>query len=208
MRRNDVLPTMSTGKGTSYIVDIGRSDDKSNMDPSREPSLDGAKVALFSKPEPVPTELDDGEGGSNKKEDPRFTAYSPLAYTHNVDLSAYDTLEFLDLPYMMRGHTNLSLDLGELEVGVSQDNPKLDSEMITSLILPMVKVDPTTAMLVLIANICSKFKYTSSYHNVWIAKQTVLEKMHSGWDVSHNEDGDRRIFPIAFAITPEELGDN
>ncbi len=36
---------------------------------------------------------------------------------YNVDLSADDVLEFLDLPHRRRDRTSSSLDSGELEVG-------------------------------------------------------------------------------------------
>ncbi|KAH1121248.1 hypothetical protein J1N35_004408 [Gossypium stocksii] len=64
--------------------------------------------------------------------------------------------------------------------GVSWDHLKLDSDMIASLILPMVKVDPVTNVSILIANIRSQFNYMPSYRKAWIAKQKALEKMHSG----------------------------
>ncbi|MFQ6645132.1 hypothetical protein Gotur_019795 [Gossypium turneri] len=101
----------------------------------------------------------------------------------------------------------------------------MDSAMLASLILPTVKADPRTSVSVLIANIRSQIGYTPSYRKAWIAKQKALEKMHSGWDASYNEiwqwrqmlerythqllitvaqDGDGRILPIAFAITPGE----
>ncbi|KAH1047488.1 hypothetical protein J1N35_038272 [Gossypium stocksii] len=44
----------------------------------------------------------------------------------------------------------------------------------------MVKADPRTVVLILIANICSQFKYMHSSCKVWIAKQKALENMHSG----------------------------
>ncbi|KAK5840288.1 hypothetical protein PVK06_009180 [Gossypium arboreum] len=71
--------------------------------------------------------------------------------------------------------------------GVSQDHPKLDSNMIAGIILPMVKVDSRTAVSILIANIRSQFNYTPSYSKAWIAKQKVLENMHNGWYTSYNE---------------------
>ncbi|KAH1091452.1 hypothetical protein J1N35_018709 [Gossypium stocksii] len=135
-------------------------------------------------PQPVPTEPEDGEGDSDEeKEDLRFTVYSPPTHMHNVDLSTNDALEFPDLPHRMRGHTSSSLDSG-----VSQDHPKMDSDMIASLILLMVKVDPKTSMSILIANICNQLRYTSSYRKAWIAKQKALEKIHSRWDASYNEE--------------------
>ncbi|KAK5776541.1 hypothetical protein PVK06_044501 [Gossypium arboreum] len=80
------------------IADDGGLDDKSDVDPHRESSLDSAEVVLFSKPEPVPTEPEN-------------------VHMHNVNLSADDALEFPDLPYRKRDHTSSSLDSGELEVG-------------------------------------------------------------------------------------------
>ncbi|KAH1038397.1 hypothetical protein J1N35_040140 [Gossypium stocksii] len=65
-KRDDVLSTMSTGEGTSYVAANGRSDDESDVDPSREPGPDGAEVALFFEPEPVPTKP---EGGSDEEEE-------------------------------------------------------------------------------------------------------------------------------------------
>ncbi|MFQ6640613.1 hypothetical protein Gotur_016566 [Gossypium turneri] len=67
------------------------------------------------------------------------------------------------------------------------DHPKMDSAMLASLILPTVKADPWILVPVLIANIRSQMGYTPSYRKAWIAKQKVLEKMHSGWDASYNE---------------------
>ncbi|MFQ6656559.1 hypothetical protein Gotur_026604, partial [Gossypium turneri] len=116
-RRDDVFPTTSTSEGTSYVADDGGLEDDSNVDPPREPGPDGAEVALFSEPEPIPIEPEDVEEGSDEEEDPRFKAYSPPAHMHNVDLSAYDALEFPDLPHRMRDRTSSLLDSGEFEVG-------------------------------------------------------------------------------------------
>ncbi|MFQ6659032.1 hypothetical protein Gotur_028075 [Gossypium turneri] len=113
-RKDDVLPTTSTGEGTSYAAyDCGLEDD-SDVDPPREPGPDGAEVGLFSEPEPIPTEPEDAERSSDEEENPRFRAYSPPAYMHNVDLSADDVLEFLNLPHQLRDPlttTSLNLNL-------------------------------------------------------------------------------------------------
>ncbi|KAK5803937.1 hypothetical protein PVK06_031586 [Gossypium arboreum] len=63
----------------------------------------------------------------------------------------------------------------------------MDSTMLANLILPMVKADPRTSVLVLISNIRNQMGYTPSYRKAWIAKQKALEKMHSRWDASYNE---------------------
>lgn len=72
-------------------------------------------------------------------------------------------------------------------IGISQDHPKMYSDMIVSLILFTVKADSKTSVLVLIVNICSQLRYTPSYRKACIAKQKALEKMHSGCDASYNE---------------------
>ncbi|MFQ6629162.1 hypothetical protein Gotur_008273 [Gossypium turneri] len=92
----------STRKGTSYVTDDSGLEDDSDVNPPRESGPDGAEVGLLSKPEPIPTEPKDVEGGSDEEEDPRFRAYSPAVHMHNVDLSVDDVLEFLDLPHRLR----------------------------------------------------------------------------------------------------------
>ncbi|KAK5770880.1 hypothetical protein PVK06_047037 [Gossypium arboreum] len=121
-RKDDVLPMMSTGEGTSYVADDGGLDDESDVDPPREPGRDGTEVGFFSGSEPIPTEPEDAERGSNEEEDPRFRAYSPPAHMHNVDLSADDALEFPDLPYKTCDHTSSFLDSSEFEVGKEFSN--------------------------------------------------------------------------------------
>ncbi|KAH1031172.1 hypothetical protein J1N35_043346 [Gossypium stocksii] len=57
-----------TSVGRCLMMEINN---KSDVDPPQEPSLDGAEVTLFFEPEPVPIELEDVEGGlDEKKEDP------------------------------------------------------------------------------------------------------------------------------------------
>ncbi|KAK5785467.1 hypothetical protein PVK06_040057 [Gossypium arboreum] len=92
------------------------------------------------------------------------------------DVEGDEALEFLDLLCRRRDRTN-----------VSQDHPKMDSGILASLILPMVKADPRIFVSVLIANIRSQLRYMSSYRKAWIAKQKALKKMYSGWDTSYNE---------------------
>ncbi|KAH1057380.1 hypothetical protein J1N35_035445 [Gossypium stocksii] len=65
---NDILLTTSTDEGISYVTDDGRLDDESDVDPPREPGPDGAKVALFSEPKPVPSEPEDIKGSSDEEE--------------------------------------------------------------------------------------------------------------------------------------------
>ncbi|MFQ6666130.1 hypothetical protein Gotur_032607 [Gossypium turneri] len=69
-RRDDVLPMTSTGEGTSYAADNYGLEDDSNVDPPREPGLDGVEVGLFSEPEPIPTEPENAERSSGEEENP------------------------------------------------------------------------------------------------------------------------------------------
>ena len=105
-RRDDVLPTTSTGEGTLYAADDCGLEDDSDVDPPREPRLDDAEVGLFSEPEPILTEPEDAERSSDDEENPRFRAYSPPAHMHNVNLSADDALDFPDLPHRLRDRTS------------------------------------------------------------------------------------------------------
>ena len=116
-RRDDVLPTTSTGEGTSYTANDCGLEDDSDVDLPREPGPDGAEVGLFFKLEPIPTKGEDAERSSDDEENPRFRAYSPPAHIHNVDLSADDALEFPDLPHRLHDRTSSGLDSGEFEVG-------------------------------------------------------------------------------------------
>ncbi|PPR81737.1 hypothetical protein GOBAR_AA38973 [Gossypium barbadense] len=169
-RRDYLLPTTSISKGTSFVTDDGGSDDESDVDPPREPEPNGAEVALFFEPEPTPTVPEDVEGGSDEEEeDPRFRAYSPPAHMHNVELSQDDALEF------QMYHTEGVTVQVHFWIWV---NWKL--------------ADPRTSVPVLIANIRSQLKYTSSYRKAWIAKQKALEKMHV------NEEGHDYLCNIPF----------
>ncbi|MFQ6636792.1 hypothetical protein Gotur_012907 [Gossypium turneri] len=104
-RKDDVLPTTSTGEGTLYVVNNGGLEDDSDVDPPRELGPDSAEVGLFSELEPIPTEPEVAERSSDEEENPRFRAYSPPAHMHNVDLSADYALEFPDLPHRLRDRT-------------------------------------------------------------------------------------------------------
>lgn len=88
----------------------------SDVDPPREPGLDGAEVVLFFEPEFVLTEPEDVGGLNEEEEDLRFMVYSSIADMHNVDLLADDVLEFSDILHKRRDCTSSSLDSSELEV--------------------------------------------------------------------------------------------
>ncbi|KAH1107531.1 hypothetical protein J1N35_011299 [Gossypium stocksii] len=192
IRRDDVLLTTSTSEGTSYFANDCGSDDESDVDPPREPDLDSAEVVLFSEPEPVLTEPEDVERGSDEKEEyPRFRACSPQTHMHNADLSADDALEFPDLPHRRRDRTSSSLDSGELEVGKEFSNKDnflgalKQNNIINGVNYNIVKSksDKFEAKCAVQDGTCLWKIMTSA----WIARQKALENMYSGWDASYNE---------------------
>ncbi|KAK5792680.1 hypothetical protein PVK06_033797 [Gossypium arboreum] len=270
IRRDDVLPTTSTGEGTFYIADDDRSDNESDADPPQKSGPGSVEVALFSELEPVPTIPEDVEEGSDdEEEDLQFKAYSPLAHMYNVNLSQDDALEFPDLLQRRRDRTSSSLDSGELEVGkecsnkdsflgalkqhsimngvnynvvksksnkfeakcvvqdgtclwkimaslrkktclweikkykgphtfatgVSEDHPKMNSDMLATLILPMVKADPRTSVPVLIANIRSQLRlrrHVYAQPNIYVISDggigilAAIEQRGSLWHRTHH----------------------
>ncbi|KAH1047734.1 hypothetical protein J1N35_038518 [Gossypium stocksii] len=90
-RRDDILLTTSTVKGTTNPGDAdgdeNEEDTESNAGPIRELGVDDLEIAIFFEPEPIPFELEpiptkpkyggsDGEGSSKiAEEDPRFRDY-------------------------------------------------------------------------------------------------------------------------------------
>lgn len=51
-------------------------------------------------------------------------------------------------------------------MGASQDHPRLDSEMISNIILQMVRAIPWIQISVLITNIRSQYQYTPTYYTL------------------------------------------
>ncbi|KAH1082383.1 hypothetical protein J1N35_022144 [Gossypium stocksii] len=113
-RRDDVLPTMSTNKGTSNTTDASGSDNENSL--ILEPGVGGSKITLFFEPLLIPTKPKDGERGEDPNEDPRFRAYLPSIHIHNVDLLKNDGMEFAELLQRRLGHISSTLDSGDLEV--------------------------------------------------------------------------------------------
>ncbi|KAH1114332.1 hypothetical protein J1N35_007710 [Gossypium stocksii] len=85
--------------------------------------LDGEKIAVISKPEPIPTEPEDGgfdgEGPNNTGGiDSSFTTYVPPPHMRNFDLATKCGLEFLKFPHRRSNHASSSTTFGDLEVGM------------------------------------------------------------------------------------------
>ncbi|RYQ96140.1 hypothetical protein Ahy_B08g091693 [Arachis hypogaea] len=60
---------------------------------------------------------------------------------------------------------------------------KLDSDTIADTIRPLVEVDSSLKVRLVIEDVQSKFKYTISYRKVWLAKQKSIAKIFCGWKV-------------------------
>ncbi|XP_015970561.1 uncharacterized protein LOC107494042 [Arachis duranensis] len=71
------------------------------------------------------------------------------------------------------------------KVTISQDHSKLDSSTIAETIKPLVEVDPSIKVKLVIAEVQSKFNYTISYYKAWLAKQKAVESIFGGWEVSY-----------------------
>ncbi|XP_057740424.1 uncharacterized protein LOC130957597 [Arachis stenosperma] len=65
------------------------------------------------------------------------------------------------------------------------DHSKLDSNTIIEVIKLLIEADPSLKMKSVIAEMQSKFNYTVSYREAWLAKQKSVEKIFGGWEASY-----------------------
>ncbi|XP_057724141.1 uncharacterized protein LOC130940106 [Arachis stenosperma] len=68
---------------------------------------------------------------------------------------------------------------------ISQDHSKLNSNTVAEAIKPLVEVDPSIRVKLVIAEVQSKFNYTISYRKAWLAKQKAVESIFGGWEASY-----------------------
>ncbi|XP_015963422.1 uncharacterized protein LOC107487318 [Arachis duranensis] len=68
---------------------------------------------------------------------------------------------------------------------ISQDHAKLNSDMIAEVIKPLVEADPSLKVKSIIAEVQSKFNYTTSYRKAWLAKQKAIANLFGGWEASY-----------------------
>ncbi|KAK5840370.1 hypothetical protein PVK06_009267 [Gossypium arboreum] len=71
-------------------------------------------------------------------------------------------------------------------VGASQDHLRLDSDMISEIILSIVKMSPRISIPMLTVNIRSQYKYTPTYYKAWVTKQKAMDKFHHVWENLYN----------------------
>ncbi|XP_025625213.1 uncharacterized protein [Arachis hypogaea] len=68
---------------------------------------------------------------------------------------------------------------------ISQYHSKLDSNTIAEAIKPLVKIDPSIKVKLVITKVQSKFNYTISYRKAWLAKQKAVESIFGSWEASY-----------------------
>ncbi|XP_006574001.1 uncharacterized protein LOC114406386 [Glycine soja] len=66
-----------------------------------------------------------------------------------------------------------------------QDHRQLDKHVITQIIRPIFKTNPTVSIKMLIVEIKMIMNYTPSYKKTWLVKQRVLEMIHGNWEESY-----------------------
>ena len=74
-----------------------------------------------------------------------------------------------------------------LSTSLSQDHPKLDTNVICANIFSMVQADPTISIKVLQGSVEAKYGFKTSYRKVWLAKQKAIGKIYGDWEESYNE---------------------
>ncbi|KAK5794758.1 hypothetical protein PVK06_036000 [Gossypium arboreum] len=158
-------------------------------DPPRKPGPDGAEVGLFFEPKPVPPISENVEGGSDEEKEFPDLPHRKRDRTSSLldsgelevgkEFSNKDSFLGALKQHSIMNSVNYNMVKSKsdkfeakcvVQDGVSQDHPKMDSDMLASLILSTVKVDPRTSVPILIANIHSQLRYIPSYRKAWIAK--------------------------------------
>ena len=65
-----------------------------------------------------------------------------------------------------------------LSTSLSEDHPKLDTNVICSMIFPMVQADPMISIKVLQGSMEVRYGFKTSYRKVWLAKQKAIAKVY------------------------------
>ena len=68
---------------------------------------------------------------------------------------------------------------------LKQDHRQLDKHVITQIIQPIVRANPTVSIKTLTAEIKTSMNYAPSYKKTWLAKQRALEMIHRNWKESY-----------------------
>jgi len=70
---------------------------------------------------------------------------------------------------------------------ISQDHCNLDSTQIASIGFHLVRTNPSIRIKSLVADIKSRYGYTTTYRRTWIAKEKAITMEYGDWDQSYNE---------------------
>ncbi|XP_057755987.1 uncharacterized protein LOC130975178 [Arachis stenosperma] len=74
-----------------------------------------------------------------------------------------------------------------LATSISSDHMSLDYHVISAFIMPMVRVDASVSIKVLLNATAVHFGFRSTYRRVWLAKQKAVAHIYGDWDESYNE---------------------
>ncbi|XP_015961938.1 uncharacterized protein LOC107485918 [Arachis duranensis] len=74
-----------------------------------------------------------------------------------------------------------------LASSISSDHRSLDYHMISTFIMPMVRVDASASIKVLLNATASHYGFRPTYRRVWMAKQKAVALIYGDWDESYNE---------------------
>ncbi|KAL5172644.1 hypothetical protein HKD37_16G045356 [Glycine soja] len=72
-----------------------------------------------------------------------------------------------------------------LNMTMTQDHEKLDSDLIDTCVVGMIREDPSIKISLIQERINSQFAYKVSYKKVWLAKQKAIAIEYGDWDESY-----------------------
>ncbi|PNX78709.1 hypothetical protein L195_g034687, partial [Trifolium pratense] len=74
-----------------------------------------------------------------------------------------------------------------VSAGMSQDHRRLDTDLICSNILPMLRDNLALSVKFIIGHIRDKFNYTITYRKAWNAKNKAIEQIYGNWVQSYRD---------------------
>ncbi|XP_025703022.1 uncharacterized protein [Arachis hypogaea] len=74
-----------------------------------------------------------------------------------------------------------------LATSISSDHRSLDYHVISAFIMPMVRVDASVCIKILLNATEAHFGFRSTYRRVWLAKQKAVAYIYGDWDESYND---------------------
>ncbi|XP_057734774.1 uncharacterized protein LOC130950275 [Arachis stenosperma] len=74
-----------------------------------------------------------------------------------------------------------------LATSISSDHKSLDYHVISAFIMPMVRVDASVSIKVLLNATATHFGFRPTYRRVWLTKQKAVALIYGDWDESYNE---------------------